>query len=315
MNKSALIFAMAAGSPACAAGQAAGAPPADKELAALVAGPAARLGKDPVPAPDSRLARALPALGLPPFSAPSDSHFGKRHASLNLVMGEQGTLHLGVLTEDTASADVLPTVHPYAKRRVFSAQVEQRFGAATAIVNAGVLRESGSLLGSFQGSALAADSAARTAFSTVALAYALTPRLALVGMASAGRSSFSAADSLSPQASPSSMRSYSLGLAARGWLAPGDRVGLALTLPARIAAGGAGLTGSALQYEDGTLGYGTRMLGSTPGGGEHDLALTYAHTLGGERKLAAAAMLRLNPNGDAGASNELQLGLRFTNKF
>jgi len=252
---------------------------------------------------------------LPPFSAPSDSHFGKRHASLNFAMGEQGTLHLGVLTEDAANADVLPTLHPYAKRRVFSAQFEQRFGAAAAIVNLGVLRESGSLLGSFQGSALAADSAARTAFSTVSLTYALASRLALVGMASAGRTSFSAADSLSPQRSSSSMLSYSLGLSARGWLAAADRVGLALTVPARIAPGAVGLMGNALQYDDGTQGYGTRLLASAPRGAERDLALTYGRTLGGERKLAAAIMLRLNPSGDARAPKELQLGLRYTNRF
>lgn len=314
MNKSALIFAMAAGSPACAVGQAAGAPPTgDKEQAAFMAAPAARLGKEPLPAPDPRFARALPALGLPPFAAPSDSHYGKRHASLNFVMGEQGTLHLGVLTEEAANADVLPTLHPYAKRRVFSAQVEQRFGAATAMINAGVLRESGSLLGSFQGSALAGDSAARTAFSTVSLAYALTSRLALVGMASAARTSFSAADSLSPQRSSSSMLSYSLGLSARGWLAATDRLGLTLTVPSRIAPGAVGLTGSALQYDDGTLGYGTRVLASAPRGAERDLALTYTRTLGGERKLSAALMLR-HPR-DTGAPNELQLGLRYTNKF
>lgn len=313
MNKSAIILAMAAGSPACAMGQAA--PAGDKDLGRFMSASPAPPGKDAVPKPDQRLARALPALSLPPFASASDGKYGKRHASFNFLIGEYGRLRLGVLTEEAGNADVLPTLRPYAKRRVFNAQFEQRVGDATAIFGAGVLRESGSLLGSLQGNPLAADSAARTVFSTLSLAYALTPALALVGMASAGHTTFSGADSIVMDKSSARMLSYSAALSARGWLDASDRFGLTLTVPARVAPGAVGLMGSALQYDDGTLGYGTRMLAFAPRGAERDLTLSYARPLGKDQRVSAALMLRLDPGQDAGASRELQLGLRYASKF
>lgn len=313
MNKSALIFVAATASPACALGQAV--PVEDKDLSQFMSGSAAQLGRDSVVKPDPRLPKALPALGLPPFAGASDGKFGKRLASYNFMMGENGRLRLGVLTEEAANADVLPTLRPYAKRRVISAQYEHRAGDFTAILGAGVLRESGSLLGSLQGSALAPDSAARTAFSTLALGYALTPSLALVGMASAGHTTFNGADSIGQGIAPARMLSYSAGLAGTGWLHPSDRFGLTLTMPARVTPVAVGLMGSALTYEDGSLGYGTRMLAFAPRGAERDMTLSYSRQVGKNERVSAGLMLRLNPGPDSGAPKELLLGLRYAKKF
>ena len=313
MNKSALLFAMAAGTPACALGQPA--PLGEKELGQFMSAATAQLGKDALPEPDPRLSKVLPALDLPPFASSSDGNYGKRHASLNFLMGESGRLRLGVLTEESHNADLLPTLRPYAKRRVFSAQYEHRAGDATAIFNVGVLRESGSLLGSLQGNALAADSAARTAFSTLSLGYALTPALSLVGMVSAGHTTFSGIDSIVVDRSSARMLSYSAGLAGRGWLHASDRFGFTLTVPSRVTPGAVGLMGSALEYDDGSLGYGTRMLALAPRGTERDLTMSYSRQVGKDQRLSAALMLRMNPGREGGASKELLLGVRYARKF
>ena len=307
MNKSALLFAVAAASPACVLGQAL----ADKEL---MSASAARLGKDAVK-PDPRLPRALPDLTLPPFAGAPDGKYGKRHASFNFLMGENGRLRLGVLTEEAGNADVLPTLRPYAKRRVFSAQYEYNMGNATAIVGGGVLRESGSLLGALQGNGLAIDSAARTAFSTLSLGYTLMPALALVGMVSAGHTTFNGLDGIGQDGPSARMLSYSAGMAGKGWLHPADRFSLMLTVPARVTPGAVGLMGSALTYDDGSLGYGTRMLAFAPRGAEHDLTMSYSRLVGRDERVSAALMLRLNPGRDSGAPKELLMGLRYARKF
>lgn len=267
----------------------------------------------------------LAATGLTPLAASGDGKFNApyyamvhdaRHAGLSVALGDRSRLRLGLLYEGAASSEVLPTLSPYARRTLVSAELEQRVGRAVGVLSAGMLRESGSLLGSLQGSALALNTAARTSFASFSLGYALAPQLSLVGMASAGHTAgFRNADSLVTQVSSVGTVAYSVGLAARQLFDSRDRFGLTLTVPTKVTDGALSLAGALVQREDGALSYVNRTLNLAPSATERDLEMTYARPLTGLAKLSGALMLRVHPGHDASSPRDLLLGLRYGRKF
>jgi hypothetical protein len=239
-----------------------------------------------------------------------------RQASLSMALGAQRRLRLALLYEGAFGTEVLPTMTPYAKRSLVSAEIEQRMGRAVGVFSLGMLRESGSVLGGAQGSALAFNAAARTSFASFSLGYALTPRLSLVGMGSAGRTAgFRNADSPATQLSAVSTVAYSVGLAGRQLFDSRDRFGLTVTVPTKVTEGALSLAGALVQREDGALSYVNRTLNLAPSATERDIEMSYARPLTGTAKLSAALMLRVNPGHDAGSPHELLLGLRYGRKF
>ena len=267
----------------------------------------------------------LAATGLTPAAARGDGKFNApyyamvhdaRHAGLSMAVGEHSRLRLGLLYEGATGSDVLPTLSPYARRTLVSAELEQRVGRAVGVLSVGMLRESGSLLGSLQGSALALNTAARTSFASFSLGYALAPQLSLVGMASAGHTAgFRNADSLVTQVSSVGTVAYSVGLAARQLFDSRDRFGLTLTVPTKVTDGALSLAGALVQREDGALSYVNRTLNLAPSATERDLEMTYSRPLADAAKLSAALMLRVHPGHDASSPRDLLLGLRYGRKF
>ncbi|MES2127173.1 MAG: hypothetical protein V4463_07870 [Pseudomonadota bacterium] len=238
------------------------------------------------------------------------------HAGVSFAAWEGARLRLGVLVEGRDWAEVLPTLTPFARRGLLSAEFEQHWGALVAIASVGVLREKGVLLGSLQGGALTVTAPTRTNFASFSLGYALSPRLSLVGMASAGRTSpYNNAEGLAGQFAPVNTVSYSIGLSARQLFDPSDRLGLTLTMPTRVTQNGFNVAGAILQREDGSLSYATRALNFSPTAVERDLELTYSRKVGPQGRLSGALMLRSNPGQESGTARDLLLGIRYSRSF
>lgn len=239
-----------------------------------------------------------------------------RHAGLSIELGQYSRMRLGVVSEGYIHAEVLPSVSPFAKRALASAEYEHKKGALAAIFTIGALRESGSRMTNVAGNPLALYGSARTTFSAISLAYALSPKLSLVGMASAGRTSgFLNGDEDGAQVSAVETASYSVGLSARRLWDDTDRMALTLTVPTKVTEGAVGLAGATLQRDDGTLSYSSRMLNLAPNATERDLELTYSRHLSKKSRVSGAMMLRINPGHAAGTAQEFLIGVRYGRKF
>ena len=256
---------------------------------------------------------ALVASGDGKFNAPYYAMVrDAQQAGLSVTLGDKRRLRLGVLYEGALGGDVLPTMTPYARRALVSAELEQRVGRVVGVLSLGMLRESGSVLGSVQGGPLALDAAARTSFASFSLGYALAPQLSLVGMASAGHTSgFRNADSPATQLASVGTVAYSVGLAGRQLFNSSDHFGLTLTVPTKVTDGALSLAGAQVQHEDGALSYVNRTLNLAPSATERDLEMTYSRPLDRVAKLSAALMLRVNPGHDAASPRALLLGVRY----
>lgn len=252
-----------------------------------------------------------------PFNAPYFAMVhGARYTGVGMPAGQDGRLRLGVLSATGGHLDVLPSMTMFAKRTLVSAEYEQRSGNAVALFSVGVLRESGSLLGSAYGNELAHKSSARTAFSSISLGYALSPRVSLVGMAAAGRSSgIDFADGT--KVTPAGVRTvaYSMGLSARRLWRASDRLSLTLTVPTMVTQGATGLSTGVSQRDDGSLAFSTRTLNLAPSATERDLEMTYGRELGRYERIAGTVLVRVNPGHDAATPSQLLFGVRYGRRF
>jgi hypothetical protein len=274
-------------------------------------------------APEDFPGARAPALALfaasreGPFNAPYFAMVhGARYTGVGIPAGQDGRLRLGVLSATGRHLDVLPSMTVFAKRTLISAEYEHRSGRAVALFSIGLLRESGSLLGSMHGNELAHKTSARTAFSSISLAYALTPRLSLVGMAAAGRSSgVDLADGTQVAAAGVRTVAYSMGLSARRLWRANDRLSLTLTVPTMVTHGATGFGGAVSQRDDGSLAFSTRTLNLAPSATERDLEMTYARELGRHERVAGTVLMRLNPGHDAATPRQLLIGVRYGRRF
>lgn len=267
----------------------------------------------------------LPASGLAPHMARGSAAFnppyfamvhGAKHAGVSVRTGPGRRLRLGVLSEGSRHADVLPTWTPYAKRALLSVEFEQRAGNALGIVSAGVLRESGSLLGTVHGNALSPGGSARTTFAALSLGYAFSPHWSVVGMASAGRTQgIGQLERLGAPRATVGTAALSVGLSGHQLWDRSDRIGLTLTIPNKVTEGAASLSGAVLHREEGMLSYTARNLNLAPNATERDLELSYSRRAGQHGRMAAAMMLRMHPGHDAATPRELLIGVRYSRKF
>ncbi len=267
----------------------------------------------------------LSAAKLAPWSVSGKAKFNApyftmvheaRHSGFSIPFGQGGQLRVGVLREADERDALVQTMAAGAHRSLSSAELEQRFGPVLAIVNVGVLREHGSLLGSQQSEALALNAPSRTAFASVSAAYSLTPTMALVGMASVGRTAgFSNTNSLVSNVSSVKTVSASVGWSARGVWDKADRFGLSWSMPAKVTQGALSLTGALAQDDNGVLSDGTRLLNLRPSATEHDLEMSYTRPLGRQGKLSGGLMLRLHPGHDVAAPKDVLMGVRYARAF
>ena len=294
-------------------------------LLAPLASPLA--GAQTVPAPvvkaaGKAAAPAMPALQVKRFGRFNTPHFAMiqdaRHAGLNIGMGDDQRLRVGVLTEGKYTVDIVPTVSPYARRAQANIEYEQRAGRALTIFSFGALRESGSPLNSAQSGTLAPLRSHRTTFAALSLAYPLTPGWSLVALASAARSSAvqdGSAFVAEGEQETAHATTFSVGLAGRGVWETSDRAALTLTVPRQVDPGFASLPGALSQRSDGALGFTSRILSMAPGEGERDLELSYSRSAGTQARVAGGLMLRMHPASQGGARSDMLIGLRYSRRF
>ncbi|SFL81729.1 hypothetical protein [Rugamonas rubra] len=242
------------------------------------------------------------------------------HAGVSFATSGGGRLRVGALSASSPRADPLGLlVGEHGKRFLSSAEFEQKMGRAVGIVSFGMLRESGSLLGSQQTQALALKTSPTTVFTSLSVGYALSPNSSLVAMASSGRTAgFGGADSLIGQVTSVRTVAYSVGWSRTQLWHRSDRLGLTLSVPAMVRDSTLQLGGQLAPTGRAALGYDSRTLNLRPTAVERDLELSYARVLGyqgRQGKLTGALMLRVNPGHDATARPDLLIGVRYSFGF
>jgi len=201
---------------------------------------------------------------------------------------------------------------------ISSAEFEQKMGRAVGVFTVGVLRDSGYMLGSQQGAALAASPT--TTFTSVSAGYALTRDLSVVGTASSGRTEgFSGSDSLLAQVTSVRTMAYSVGFAMHRIWNDHDSVGLTFSMPARVQSGTIQLSGAVPQGADtSTLITANQVLNLRPTATERDMEMTYTTRFGANGKrgrLTGSIMWREHPGHDAAAPPDWQVGVRYSYGF
>jgi len=116
-------------------------------------------------------------------------------------------------------------------------------------------------------------------------------------------------------ATPVSSQAYGVGLV-RGdnWRA-GDRLSFALNTPLHARTGTLRYSVVTGITEQGDPIYGTHTVNLAPTAREWTMETRYATRLSRDASLSAAAVLRMNPDHDAGAPSQLVLGLRYSLSF
>lgn len=169
----------------------------------------------------------------------------ERKVGWTLAMGEGRRLRLGLLSGRSAMSHNLPFGGAAPARSLAGLEFDQKLEWGFANIKFGTLRNGNPLLGRNQAES-PWSMATRTTFSSVSMGYSLTPSLALVGMASFGRTS-GVRNAATPgnEVAPAAAAAISIGLSSRHLLAKGDQLGFAIIMPTR---------GAGVAYVDGTPG-------------------------------------------------------------
>lgn len=230
-------------------------------------------------------------------------------------------LHFGALPDNLTLLDPLgPMLNEHSKRFLTSADFEKKMGRAVGILTIGVLRETGSVLGSQQSPALAMNTRPTTTFTSLSLGYALSSRSALMLMASYGRTEgIGNPDSLIAQVSSVRTVAYSVGWSTRQVFNSHDRLAITLSVPARVRTGTLQYSGVSPQNGDpGAPAFGAPTLNLRPTATERDLEIGYTTMFGRDGrmgKLTGAVMWRVNPGHDASARPDWLTGIRYSYGF
>lgn len=254
-------------------------------------------------------------------SALSEQLQGDGAARYGAVFSGGPRLHVGALPDNLALLDPLgPMLNEHSKRFLTSADFEKKMGRAVGILTVGILRETGSVLGSQQAPALAMNTRPTTTFTSASLGYALSSRSALMLMASYGRTEgIGNPDSLIAQVSSVRTMAFSVGLSTRQLFNSHDRFAVTLSVPAKVRAGTLQYSGAAPQSGDpGAPAFGAPTLNLRPTATERDLEFGYTTTFGRDGrngKLTGAVMWRVNPGHDAGAKPDWLTGVRYSRGF
>jgi hypothetical protein len=230
-------------------------------------------------------------------------------------------LHFGALPDNMSLLDPLgPMLNENSRRFLSSAEFDKKMGRAIGILTIGVLRETGSALGTQHSPALALTTRPTTTFTSLSLGYAMSARSALMAMASYGKTEgIGNPDSLLAQVSSVRTMAFSVGVATRQLFSSNDRFAVTLSVPAKVRTGSLQYTGPAMQAGDpGTPAYGAPTLNLRPTATERDLEFGYTTLVGKDGrkgKLTGAVMWRVNPGHDAGAPPDLLTGVRYSYGF
>jgi hypothetical protein len=231
-------------------------------------------------------------------------------------------LHFGALPDNLSLLDPLgPVLNERGKRFLSSADFEKKMGRGTGIFTIGVLREAGGAPGMQQSMSMMLNTRPTTTFTSLSLGYALSPRSALMAMASYGKTEgIGSPDSLLAQVSSVRTMAYSVGYVRRQWLAENDRLAITLSVPAKVRTGSLEYSGGpvAADVAPGAPVPGVPTLNLRPTATERDLEFSYSRLFGREGskgRLTGALMYRVNPGHDANARPDMLMGVRYSYGF
>lgn len=230
-------------------------------------------------------------------------------------------LHFGALEQNMTLLDPLgPMLNDRSKRFLSSAEFEKKMGRAIGILTIGMLRETGSALGTQQSSALALNIRPTTTFTSASIGYALSARSSLMAMASYGKTEgIGNPDSLLGQVSSVRTMAYSVGAVRRDLFSNHDRMAMTLSVPAKVRNGSLEYSGNIQKSGDpNAQAFGTPTLNLRPSATERDLELGYTTLVGKEGrsgKVTGAIMWRVNPGHDANAPPDWLTGVRYSYGF
>jgi hypothetical protein len=195
---------------------------------------------------------------------------------------------------------------------LFGIVADCRFGPITLSAGGTLLREQATVLGSRFGPAIGGGAVTRL----VDVAAAFDPGDGWRLAASMRRGWTRAAPGLSAVvAGRLTSAAYAVDVARRGLLVAGDRAGLRLAQPLRVASGGYRLNlPVSYDYASGAVGYAERLLDLAPRGRERDVELAYGRPVG-SGWIDANLYLRTDPRNYAIAPDDVGAAMRFTMAF
>jgi hypothetical protein len=195
---------------------------------------------------------------------------------------------------------------------LFGIVADRSFGPITLSAGGALLREQGTVLGAQFGPAIGGGAVTRLAD----VAAAVGPGGGWRFTANWRRGWTRAAPGLSALA-PGRLTSaaYAIDASRDGLFAAGDRVGLRLAQPLRVASGGYRLNlPVSYDYANGAVGYAERRLDLAPEGRERDVELAYGRPAGAGW-IDANLYVRTDPGNYAAAPDDIGAAMRFTMAF
>ena len=216
-----------------------------------------------------------------------------------------------------ARADFRPLLADRNRRYSSIAEFETHMGRAVGAVTAGILRETGP--GAERNTALALRARPTTAFTSLSMGYSVTPRSSVMAMATYGKTDgYGSPDSLMAQVSSVRTVAFSVGWTTREIFDNRDRIGITVSVPAKVRTGVQQGSGQAAYM--GSQAFGAPALNLQPTATERDIEFGYSTMVGRSRdgrggKVTGAVMLRFNPGHDANAAPDWLAGVRYAYGF
>lgn len=216
---------------------------------------------------------------------------------------------------DERRADFRPLLGERNRRYSSIAEFEAHMGKAVGAVSMGLLRETGP--GAERNTALAFRARPSTAFTSLSMGYAVTPRSAVMAMATYGKTDgYGTPDSLMAQVSSLRTVAFSAGWTTREIFDRRDRIAFTVSMPTKVRTGFQ--QGGAQAAWTGSGTFGAPALNLQPTATERDIELGYSTLLGqgGQNgRPTGAVMLRINPGHDANARPDWMTGVRYMHGF
>jgi hypothetical protein len=222
---------------------------------------------------------------------------------------------LEIVKPDERRADFRPLLGERNRKYSSIAEFEAHMGKAVGAVTMGLLRETGPA--AERNTALALRARPSTAFTSLSMGYAVTPRSSVMAMATYGKTDgFGSPESLMAQVSSMRTVAFSAGWTTREIFDSRDRIAFTVSVPTKVRTGAQ--QGGAQAAWMGTGAFGAPALNLQPTATERDIELGYSTALGqgGKRgRLTGAVMLRINPGHDANARPDWMTGVRYMYGF
>lgn len=205
---------------------------------------------------------------------------------------------------------------PLVRRALFNTEIQKHYGNVLTVVTIGVLQENSTPNANRFYDSPGLHARPQTFFVALAAAYPLDQQLSVAAKASFGKSaSFGLGEGLMARNETINTIAYGLALNANRIWRSKDRIGLSLSIPAKVVSGDVKLSSPLGQFDGLPFGYETKTLNLRPSATERNWELSYTNTIGKDATLVLGLRLRLNPGHDAGAPSSRGIGVRFSQDF